>query len=51
VIDMLNIEIQIAWAQEVYGRQSEPDPEYTDLNLHLALDEPRNVNLRGWVDP
>jgi PhoPQ-activated pathogenicity-related protein len=51
VIDMLNMKKQIAWAQKVYGRQSEQIQEYTDLNLHLSLDEPRNVNLRSWVDP
>ena len=51
VIDMLNMKKQIAWAQKVYGRQSEEIQDYTDLNLHLAMDEPRNVNLRSWVDP
>ena len=51
VIDMLNMKKQIAWAQKVYGRQSEQISEYTDLNLHLSLDEPRNVSLRSWVDP
>src|SRR6185503_2298980 len=51
VIDMLNMKKQIAWAQKVYGRQSEQIQDYTDLNLHLAMDEPRNASLRSWVDP
>lgn len=51
VIDMLNMKQQIAWAQKVYGKQSEQIQDYTDLNLHLMMDAPRNVNLRSWVDP
>jgi len=51
VIDMLNMKKQIEWAQKVYGRQSEKIQDYTDLNLHLMMDAPRNANLRGWVDP
>jgi PhoPQ-activated pathogenicity-related protein len=51
VIDMLNWKKQIEWAEKVYGKQSEQIHDYTDLNLHLKLDEPRIVNLRSWVDP
>jgi PhoPQ-activated pathogenicity-related protein len=51
VIDMLNMKKQIEWAEQCYGRQSEQISDYTDLNLHLKLDEPRIVELRGWVDP
>jgi hypothetical protein len=51
VIDMLNMKKQIEWAELCYGRQSEEISDYTDLNLHLKLDEPRIVELRGAVDP
>jgi PhoPQ-activated pathogenicity-related protein len=51
VIDMLNMKKQIEWTEQCYGRQSEQISDYTDLNLHLKMDEPRMVELRGWVDP
>jgi PhoPQ-activated pathogenicity-related protein len=51
VIDMLNMKQQLTWAEKVYGRQSEEISDYTDLNLHLKMDEPPMVKLRGWVDP
>jgi PhoPQ-activated pathogenicity-related protein len=51
VIDMLNMKQQLAWADKVYGRQSEEISDYTDLNLHLRQDEPAMIRLRNWVDP
>ena len=51
VIDMLNMKKQIEWAEKCYGKQSDQIHDYTDLNLHLKLDEPRVVQLRSWVDP
>ncbi len=51
VIDMLNMKKQVEWAEKCYGKQSEQIHDYTDLNLHLKLDEPRIVQLRAAVDP
>ena len=51
VIDMLNMKAQLAWAQKVYGRQSEKIDDYTHLRLHERIDEPEMVRLRQWVDP
>lgn len=51
VIDMLNMKVQTQWAQQVYGKQSEKIGDYTELNLVERMDEPRMVELRGWVDP
>jgi PhoPQ-activated pathogenicity-related protein len=51
VIDMLNMKKQVEWAEKCYGKQSEQIHDYTELNLHLKLDEPRMAQLRGWVDP
>jgi PhoPQ-activated pathogenicity-related protein len=53
VIDMLNMKAQLAWADRVYGSQSEEISDYTNLNLHLHLqqDDAAMVALRGWVDP
>ena len=51
VIDMLNMQKQMEWAEKCYGRQSEKIHDYTDLNLHLKLEEPRMAQLRSWVDP
>ena len=51
VIDMLNMKAQTRWAQQVYGKQSEKIGDYTELNLIERMDEPRMVELRGWVDP
>lgn len=51
VIDMLNMKKQIEWAEKCYGHQSQEISDYTDLNLHLKLDEPRMAQLRSWVDP
>jgi PhoPQ-activated pathogenicity-related protein len=51
VIDMLNMKKQIEWAEQCYGKQSEQIRDYTDLNLHLKMDEPRIVSLRAMVDP
>jgi len=51
VIDMLNMKEQTAWAQKVYGKQSEQISDYTDLNLVENMEHPRMVELRGFVDP
>ncbi len=51
VIDMLNMKAQMAWAKQVYGKQSEEIQDYTDHNLLDRMDDPRMVELRGWVDP
>jgi PhoPQ-activated pathogenicity-related protein len=51
VIDMLNMKKQIDWTEQQYGKQSEQIRDYTDLSLHLRMDDPRMVQLRGWVDP
>ncbi len=51
VIDMLNMKAQTKWAQQVYGKQSEQIGDYTNLNLIERMDDPRMVELRGWVDP
>ena len=51
VIDMLNMKEQLKWADKVYGKQSEEISDYTEFNLHLKMDDPRMVKLRGWVDP
>jgi PhoPQ-activated pathogenicity-related protein len=51
VIDMLNMKMQIEWAEKCYGKQSEQIHDYTELNLHMKLDEPRMVELRRGVDP
>jgi PhoPQ-activated pathogenicity-related protein len=51
VIDMLNMKAQTAWAEKVYGAQSEKIRDYTDLGLIARMDEPGMVRLRGWVDP
>lgn len=51
VIDMLNMKVQAQWAEAMYGRQSEQIKDYTDLNLIARMDEPRMVELRGFVDP
>jgi PhoPQ-activated pathogenicity-related protein len=51
VIDMLNMKAQTQWSQKVYGKQSEKIGDYTELNLIERMDEPRMVELRGWVDP
>jgi PhoPQ-activated pathogenicity-related protein len=51
VIDMLNMKAQTEWAEKVYGKQSEQIGDYTELQLHKRMDEPRMVELRGWVDP
>ena len=36
-IDMLNIKVQLQWAEKIYGKQSEEISDYTDLNLHRSL--------------
>ena len=51
VIDMLNMSVQVKWADRVYGRQSEQIRDYTDLNLIARMDEPDMARLRSWVDP
>ncbi len=51
VIDMLNLKAQTQWAEKMYGRQSERIRAYTELHLTERMDEPRMVELRGWVDP
>ena len=51
VIDMLNMKAQAHWAQEMYGGQSERIRAYTELHILDRMDEPRMIELRGWVDP
>jgi PhoPQ-activated pathogenicity-related protein len=51
VIDMLNMKVQTQWAQKVYGKQSDQIRDYTELNLVDKMDDPRMVELRGFVDP
>jgi PhoPQ-activated pathogenicity-related protein len=51
VIDMLNMRKQLEWAETVYGKQSEQIHDYTDMNLHLKMDDAAMQTLRGWVDP
>lgn len=51
VIDMLNMKVQSQWAQKMYGTQSEEIKDYTEYNITERMDEPRMVELRGWVDP
>ncbi len=51
VIDMLNMQVQLRWSEKMYGQPSEEISDYTRLNLHLEMDEPRMVELRSYVDP
>jgi PhoPQ-activated pathogenicity-related protein len=51
VIDMLNMKAQTQWAERMYGRQSEQVHDYTDYGFLGKMDDPRMVELRGWVDP
>ncbi len=51
VIDMLNMNVQADWAQEMWGRQSEEIKDYTDLHIIQRMNDPRMVELRQWVDP
>ncbi len=51
VIDMLNMQAQVRWADQVYGRQSEKIHDYTDLGLIARMDDPAMAKLREWVDP
>lgn len=51
VIDVLNMRAQLDWSEKVYGRQSEEIADYTELNLHMKMDEPPMQRLRSWVDP
>jgi PhoPQ-activated pathogenicity-related protein len=51
VIDMLNMSVQVKWADKVYGRQSEQIRDYIDLNLIARMDDPDMARLRQWVDP
>lgn len=51
VFDMLNMTAQTAWAQKVYGRQSEKIHDYTDAKLVQRLEEPRVKELQKWIDP
>ena len=50
-IDMLNMKAQTAWAQQVYGRQSEKIKAYTDLHLVEQIDSPLMIKLQEIVDP
>jgi PhoPQ-activated pathogenicity-related protein len=50
VIDMLNMNAQAEWAQQMYGGQSEQINAYTKLHLTERMD-PAMVRLRNWVDP
>jgi PhoPQ-activated pathogenicity-related protein len=51
VIDMLNMKVQLRWAEKVYGQQSEQIHDYTELHLHQKLDDPPMQKLRSWIDP
>jgi PhoPQ-activated pathogenicity-related protein len=51
VIDMLNMTAQTAWAEKVYGKQSDQIHDYVDLGLVKKMDTPEMARLRGWVDP
>lgn len=51
VIDMLNMKAQTEWAQKMYGGQSDRIRAYTELHIVERMDDPRMVELRGWVDP
>ncbi|ABA57850.1 conserved hypothetical protein [Nitrosococcus oceani ATCC 19707] len=51
VIDMLNMEQQLHWAEKAYGRQSEKINDYTELSLHQNQDDPAVAKLRSWIDP
>src|SRR2546429_1060243 len=51
VIDMLNMKAQTAWAEKVYGKQSEQIHDYTDMGLIGRADDPPMIRLRSWVDP
>lgn len=51
VFDMLNMKAQTAWAQKVYGRQSERIHDYSDADLISRIDDPQIARLREWVDP
>lgn len=51
VIDVLNMQAQLLWAEKVYGKQSEEISDYTELNLHMKMDDPPMKKLRSWVDP
>ena len=51
VIDILNMKAQTQWAQQMYGAQSERIRAYTELRLVERMDDPRMVELRGWMDP
>jgi PhoPQ-activated pathogenicity-related protein len=51
VFDMLNMKAQTAWAQKVYGHQSEAISDYSDANLIARINDPAIAKLREWVDP
>ncbi|ADJ28160.1 PhoPQ-activated pathogenicity-related family protein [Nitrosococcus watsonii] len=51
VIDILNMEQQLRWAEKAYGRQSEKIDDYTELSLHQNQDDPAVAKLRRWIDP
>jgi PhoPQ-activated pathogenicity-related protein len=51
VFDMLNMKVQTQWAEQMYGRQSEQIQDYTQYRFDARMDEPRVVELRGWIDP
>ena len=51
VIDLLNLKAQMQWAEKVYGQPSEQLSDYTKLDLLSHMDDPRMVELRGFVDP
>ena len=51
VFDMLNMKVQTAWSEKVYGRQSEMIHDYTDAELVQRDEHPRLKTLREWVDP
>lgn len=51
VFDILNMQVQTAWAAKVWGRQSEQISDYTDADLVARRDDPRWQQLYDWIDP
>lgn len=51
VIDVLNMQPQLQWSEQVYGQQSVKIRDYTELNLHRKQNSPAMQKLRSWVDP
>jgi PhoPQ-activated pathogenicity-related protein len=51
VIDTLNMKAQLAWAEKMYGKQSEKIDDYTRMGFDRNVDDPAMARLRDWVDP